>query len=74
MGMGLDEQGREHIAALVKNDADGEFVRGEIARLLTRKYWKYSDHREKNREFVKWLRRKSYEETADYLERANDNA
>jgi hypothetical protein len=64
MAQGLDKPGRRHIRDLCKDGADPEDVRDEIKRLLLDSDWNYSE----NVDLVKWLRNKSWYETAQYLE------
>jgi hypothetical protein len=65
MARGLDEQGREHIRRLINGGASGDAVRKAIAVRVRSTDWDYR----KNLELLDWMRRRSWNETAEYLAR-----
>jgi hypothetical protein len=65
MRKGLDEESRNHIAKLVSNNAQGSAVREAIRLRVRSTNFDYG----KNIEFLDWLRRKEYGQSADYLVR-----
>lgn len=63
MAKGLNEAGRRYIGDLVERRADGNYVRGQIRRLLRQTSWDY----DRNHRFVNWLNQMGYYTTAEYL-------
>jgi hypothetical protein len=63
MALGLDKEGRAYIAKLVNDGAKGDYVRKAIKHRVRSSDWDY----DKNLEFLQWLRRKRYDESAEFL-------
>jgi hypothetical protein len=63
MARGLDKAGRQYVRELVDRQADGDFVVSEIRRLVKSRDWDYNA----NQDFVRWLHRKGWKITSEYL-------